>query len=234
MTQSAGRGINLPVKLKRLVSLGALISLLCGSISAQQVKDARADVSEAEVIAEPISPDVLASAVAAVAKLGEEVVLGHYQVAVDRMNPRWKERTAQRMGGKEVLEKQLAGVAAQMVQQGISMISCKPVGKPIAYEVIPGAKLVKENGVDTSRLFYTKWLILVPTITQFRIFPPKAERAVVINSTSFQVAISDKGKNDWTFIDGANLNAGDLRGLFSTLPKNMELPPVKKTREGDR
>jgi hypothetical protein len=144
------------------------------------------------------------------------------------MNPLWKKRTAQRMGGEEVLEKQLAGVAAQMAQQGISMISCKPVGKPISYEVAPGNKRVKENGTEVDRLVYTKWLVLVPTMTQFRIFPPGAQRAMVIDSTSFQVAVSDKGKNDWTFIDGANLNAGDLRGLFSTLPRDMELPPVKK------
>lgn len=228
MTRASETGINPLVNLKRLVSLGALISLVCGGVSAQQAKETRPEASEAEVIAEQIPPDVLATAVAAVGKLGVEMEQGHYQVAVDRMNPRWKERTAQRMGGKEVLEKQLAGVAAQMVQQGISMISCKPTGMPITYEVTPGAKMVKENGADVSRLFYTKWLVLVPTVTQFRIFPPEAKRAIVIKSTSFQVAISDKGRNDWTFIDGANLNAGDLRGLFSTLPKNMELPPVKK------
>ena len=80
-------------------------------------------------------PDVVASAVAAVDKLGEEVVLGRYQVAVERMNPMWKERTAKRMGGMEALEKQLDGVATQMVQQGISMISFKPQGQPRSYEV---------------------------------------------------------------------------------------------------
>lgn len=176
---------------------------------------------------ETMPPDVLASAVAAVGKLGDEVVRGRYQVAVQRMNPLWKERTAQRMGGMEVLEKQLAGVAAQMSQQGISMISCKPVGQPTSYEVDPG-KRVTENGVEVAKLVYTKWLVLVPTMTRFRIFPAGAQRAMVIDSTSFQVAVSEKGKNDWTFIDGANLNAGDLRGLFSTLPRDMELPPVKK------
>ncbi len=202
--------------------------MACGISSAQQGGNTSAPISEAEVATEQIPPDVLAAAVAAVGKLGDEVVLGHYQVAVDRMNPLWKERTAQRMGGKEVMEKQLAGVAAQMVQQGISMISCKPAGNPIPYEVAPGRKVVKENGADVEKLVYTKWLVLVPTITQFRIFPPGAARAIVINSTSFQAAVCDKGKNDWTFIDGANLNAGDLRGIFSTLPKDMKLPPVKK------
>jgi len=184
--------------------------------------------AEGEVATEPVPPEITASAVTAVAKLGDEVVLGHYQVAVDRMYPPWKERTAQSMGGMEALNQRLAGVTAQMVQQGISMISFKPQGRPRVYEVSPGGKAVRLNGVDVQKLVYTKWLVLVPTSTQFRIFPKDKPKAVIIDSTSYQVAVSDKGKIDWTFIDGAGLNIADLRGMFSTLPKDMELPPVEK------
>jgi hypothetical protein len=53
-------------------------------------------------------------------------------------------------------------------------------------------------------------------------------RPLVIESTGYQVAISDKGENNWTFIDGAGLKPADLRGLFVTLPQDMELPPVGK------
>ncbi len=216
--------------MKLLISLCAWLASASERSYAQQAGDAsvQSAISEAEIAAEQIPPEVLTSAVTAVAKLGEEVVLGHYQVAVDRMNPLWKERTAQRMGGMEALEKQLARVSAQMVQQGISMISCKPVGPPIPYEVVPGKKIVKENGIDVEKFAYTKWLVLVPTVTRFRIFPTGAAKAIVINSTSFQVAICDKSGNAWTFIDGANLNTSDLCGLFPTLPKNMEMPPVRK------
>lgn len=181
-----------------------------------------------EVVAEPIPPEVLASAVIAVAKLGDEVVLGRYQVAVERMNPRWKARAAQRMGGMAALEKQLDGVAAQMVQQGISMISSKPQGPPRPYEVTPAKKIIKQNGVDTGIMAYTQWMVLVPTVTKFRILRPGVPKPLVIESTGFQVAICNKGKNDWTFIDGSGLSANDLRSLFVTLPQNMELPPVEK------
>jgi hypothetical protein len=197
-------------------------------VRAQQEAAPQTGESEAEVMAEPVPPAVVASAVAAVAKLGDEVVLGRYQVAVERMNPIWKERTAARMGGMAALEKQLAGVAAQMVQQGISMISFKPQGQPRAYEVSPGKKVIKENGRDVERLVFTKWLVMVPTVTKFRIMQQGNPRPLVIESTSYQVAISDKGRNDWTFIDGAGLRPADLRGLFITLPQNMELPPVGK------
>ena len=50
----------------------------------------------------------------------------------------------------------------------------------------------------------------------------------MIESIGFQVALADKGKNDWTFIDGAGLTTADLRSLFITLPQDMELPPIEK------
>jgi len=202
--------------------------MACGAVHAQQEAAPEALEPESEVMAEPIPPEVVASAVAAVAKLGDEVVLGRYQAAIERMNPIWKERTAARMGGMEALEKQLSGVAAEMVRQGISMISFKPQGQPRAHEVSPGKKVIQENGSEVERLVFTKWLVLVPTITKFRIIREGNPRPLVIESTSYQVAISDKGRNDWTFIDGAGLRHGDLRALFITLPQDMELPPVSK------
>ena len=70
--------------------------------------------------------------------------------------------------------------------------------------------------------------MLVPTLTKFRMFPKGAPKAVVIESTGFQAAISDKGKDDWTFIDGSSLTQSDLRQLFINLPKDMVLPPIEK------
>lgn len=173
--------------------------------------------------------DVVAAAVSAVAALGDEVVLGRYQVALERMNPQWKERTANRMqGGKEELEKQLAGVARQMVQQGISMISFKPQGQPRSYEVGPGKKVVKINGEDVETLVFSKWLVMVPTISKFRIIQQGKSRPIVIESVGFQVAVSDKGKDQWTFIEGSGLSVNDLRGLYVNLPQDLEFPPLEK------
>ena len=172
--------------------------------------------------------DVVAAASAAVASLGNEVVLGRYQVAVERMNPLWKERTAERMGGMAELEKQLAGVAHEMVQLGISMISFKPQGQPRSFEVGPGKKVDKVGGEEVESLIFTKWLVLIPTATKFRIIRPGETKPLVIESIGFQAAISDKGKNDWTFIDGSGLTVSDLRGLFVTLPRDLQLPPLEK------
>ena len=205
--------------------------MACGTVGAQAPAPAPAPAGagEAEVIiADPVPPEVVASAVDAVTKLGEQVVLGRFKVAVERMNPLWKERTAKRMGGMEVLERELDGVAARMVQEGISMISCKPHGKPIVHQVSPGKRVVRENGVDVERLAFTRWLVFVPTTTTFRMMREGVPRAMVIENISYQVAIADKGRDNWTFIDGAGLRPADLRGLFGTLPADIELPPVEK------
>lgn len=232
MTRGSCEGIHCGVKLKSFLSSCAALILVGGIAAAQEGAAAPPPPNEAEVlgevVAETIPPEVLASAVSAVAKLGEEVVLGRYQVAVERMNPRWKARAAQRMGGMAALEKQLDGVAAQMVQQGISMISSKPQGQPRPYEVTPAKRIIKQNGVDTEIMAYNQWMVLVPTVTKFRILRPGIPKPLVIESTGFQVAICNKGKNDWTFIDGSGLSTNDLRSLFNTLPQNMELPPIVK------
>jgi hypothetical protein len=180
-------------------------------------------------VAQSAAPaEVVASAVAAVARLGDEVVLGRYQVAVERMNPQWKERTAKRMGGMKELENQLAAVAQQMVQQGISIISFKPQGQPRSFEVGPGKEVVTVDNAEVENLTFSKWLVLIPTTTKFRVIRPGDPKPMVIESIGFQVAISEKAKLDWTFIDGSGLSLNDLRSLFVTLPRDLKLPPLGK------
>lgn len=213
---------------KNLLALAVIASgtALAQPGTAPALPDASGNAGTAETSIAP--PEVEAAAVAAVNQLGDEVVRGRYQVAVERMNPLWKERTAARVGGMEALEKQLSGVAQQMVQQGISMISFSSQGAPRSFEVWPGKKVEKVDGVDQEVLIYTKWLVLVPTVTKFRVIRPGDPKPLVIESTGFQVAVSDKGKNDWTFIDGSGLSVNDLRRLYINLPQDLELPPLGK------
>lgn len=208
--------------------------MAAGSASAQQAAPPLAPLPKltkekpASSTASAAPAEVVASAVSAVASLGNEVVLGRYQVAVERMNPQWKGRTAGRMGGMGQLESQLASVAREMVKQGISMVSFKPQGQPRSFEVGPGTKVEKINGQDVESLIFNKWLVMVPTATKFRIVRPGDPKPLVIESIGYQVAVSDKGKNNWTFIDGSGLSVNDLRGLYLTLPADLQLPPLEK------
>ncbi len=173
-------------------------------------------------------PEVVASAVAAVRDLGEQVVLGRYHVAIERMNPVWKDRAARRAGGMAALEQQLNQVGREMVRQGVSIIASQPQGKPRVFEVTPGRLTRIVDGQSVEEMIYTKWLIFVPTITTYRIIREGEPRPLVVESTGFQVAVSAKDPLDWTFIDGASVSVNELRSLFISLPADVELPPIER------
>lgn len=189
----------------------------------------------------PVSPEVKASAVAAVNALGKEVVVGHFQVAIDRMYPAWKETLAKAVGGQDKLVEKFSAVPRLMAQQGMAILSFQTEGEPVAYEVDSGKEpMLDENGkpvIDKAsgkpleKMTFKKWLLVVPTVTEFRVTEPakagQTPKIKVAVNHSFQVAISDKGKNNWTFIDGSGLNVAELRRLFFTLPETMTLPQIK-------
>ena len=174
----------------------------------------------------PAPREVTSSAIAAVEALGKRVVLGDHKAAIESMYPQWKKRMAKRFGGIEKLEQQLDGIGEEMARNGVGIISFKTMGAPRAYEVWPGKPL---DGVEgEAQPVFDKWLLLIPTVTQFRIMQGDPPETHVINSHGFQVAIADKGRNNWTFINGSDVSVSDLRSLFASLPANMELPPVKR------
>ncbi len=181
-----------------------------------------------DAIVETASPQVIASAVKAVEELGKEVVIGKYSAAVDKMYPQWKERAAERLGGMEKLNAQLANVSRQMLEQGISITDFRPQGEPKAIEVGLGRTITENGGQSVERLRFTKWMVLVPTVTKFRAMLEDDPNPVVIESFGFQVAIADKGQENWTFIDGSSVSINDLRSLFVNLPVDLELPRVEK------
>lgn len=168
---------------------------------------------------------VVESAVHAVRELGRQVELGNHKAAIDSMYPQWKERMAIRHGGVAELQRRLNGIAEEMNRNGISIVSVKTEGVPRVYEVWPG----KADEVAEGEINYTKWLVMVPTVTRMRVMVGGDPKPLLIDSHSFQIAIADKGKNQWTFINGSDITVPDLRSVFITLPQNMKLPEV--TRE---
>ncbi|MGC4015212.1 MAG: hypothetical protein QM755_11955 [Luteolibacter sp.] len=212
--------------------------LLAGAapLSAQNPAPAPAAPAPGEnvVKADPVPADLSASAQAAVEKLGLEVVAGRYQTAINRMYPQWKARMAKRAGGMKALDEQLAAVPQILQQGGITLLSSKPYGTPQVFQVAPGKRIEKVDGRDTPVLVYTKWLVIVPTVTRLKV--AQDGTTSLGERTSFQAAISDKGKYDWTFIDGSSVNAAELRGLFLTLPETLVLPKVggREIKEGTK
>jgi hypothetical protein len=224
LTERGSGGIHSAVKVILLRCFIALSAWACGMVHGQEA----GAVEMPEVPPQAAPADVVASAVNAVQELGEEVVMGRFHVAVERMYPGWKEREAKRAGGMAELEKRLEGVTRQMIQQGISIILFRPEGRPRSYEVMPGRKVETVAGQEVESLIYTKWMVLVPTLTKFRIMREGEPKPLVIESIGYQVAVSDKDKLEWTFIDGSGLTMNDLRSLFISPPLDLELPPVEK------
>jgi hypothetical protein len=178
-----------------------------------------------DTVVPEVPAEVVNSAVAAVQKLGDEVVRGRHEYAIERMYPRWKERTAKRLGGMEALERQLAGVGEEMRRLGISMLAFKPSGVPKVYEVWPGKKVEVIDGKEQEVLVKTKWMVFIPTVTKLRIIDDVGKYRY-IERKGFQVAIADKGSKDWTFMDGGGITVADLRSLFPDVPSNLELPAL--------
>lgn len=227
MTELTPRAMDNGMEVQHFLALTGFVLVGALPLAAQQEPAEPPPVEAPDLRAASAPPEVVAAAIAAVQKLGEEVVLGRYEVAIQRMNPQWKQRAAARIGGMEELEKQFDGVARQMMQRGISMISFKPQGEPRSFEVWPGKKVETVDGQEVESLIFNKWLVLVPTVTRFRIMPEN-ERPVIVESVGFQIAISDKDKNDWTFIDGSGVTVNELRRLFITLPADLDLPPLSE------
>jgi len=184
--------------------------LLCALVLFSQVSSAQ--------VAAPL--EVVKSAEAAVNEMGKKIVMGDHGVAVDRMYPQWKERLAKRVGGREKLEEQLRSIGETMARNGISIVSVETHGEPMAHEVWPG------KDADGNEVM-TKWLLLVPTVTELRILRDGDPKPSRLKMYGFQVAVADKDKLEWTFINGSDVTVSDLRSFFTSLPANLELPEVK-------
>jgi hypothetical protein len=172
------------------------------------------------------SLDVVNRAITAVNDLGKQVVMGNHAAAYEQMYPQWKERVLSSLGSEEKLKEQIQKTTDQMREQGISMISFKTYGFPKVHEVYPGKKIETKNGNQVESLISTKWLILIPTETRYRI-QAKAD-SIIMETKGFQIAIADKKTLDWKFIDGSGVKIQDLRSLFISLPADLELPEIKQ------
>ena len=170
--------------------------------------------------------EVVNSAIAAVNDLGKQVVLGKMKTSMERMYPQWRQRLSERAGGDAALEKTFDEMMAEMMKQGTTMISFKTFGFPTVYDVYPGKKVEIIDGKSVETLINTKWMLLIPTEIRYRVM--NGATPLIIESKGYQIAISDKDKVNWTFIDGSGLKVQDLRSMFISLPKDMILPEIKR------
>ena len=72
------------------------------------------------------------------------------------------------------------------------------------------------------------WLAVVPTVTRVKIADKQKGGLIrTLEETSYTLAVSEKGKNDWHFMTGMKPTLQDLRSMFPSLPpeeKDLRLP----------
>jgi len=180
--------------------------------------------------------DVQERAQSAVQAQVDKTLKGDFEGVVDKMNPEYlkvlsREARIPVEGVKAKKLLQLQGIA----QQGVTieaMITLPPAG---AFEVDFG--LVKDlvNGEAVNEAAYRKWMVFIPTVMDISAMDRAAQppRMRTIRKWGFEVAISPKDGEDWTFVNGEGVNALELRKLFKFLPQQDKAFnfPVRKVEE---
>lgn len=170
----------------------------------------------------PVPESVKIEAQKSVQALANQVVRGNQDAAFKHMNSEWKKKLARKNGGEKKLMEDMRAQFSYLQAQGV-VIRAMEAKKPITgYEVDFGLVPTQVNGQVQNAPVYKQWLVFVPTVSLISATNRKAQppETYDIRVDSFQAAICTKGKNDWTFIDGSDLKAANLRELFKFLPKD--------------
>ncbi|MGB1261070.1 MAG: hypothetical protein ACPG6P_13580 [Akkermansiaceae bacterium] len=172
-----------------------------------------------------VSPEISASAQAAVQELGTEMIKGNFKFGNQKIYPRWKRRLAMRNGGMAKLDAKLTAAAQQKAILGLSVTGFK-ASKPTAFFSVWKAKKMDPNtnkpvkDANGNHIMLDHWLAIVPTITRVKVRDPQKGIMRELEETSYTVAIREKSSKTWTFLTGMKPTVKDLRGMFPTLPKD--------------
>lgn len=165
------------------------------------------------------------SAQRAVQVLGDEVVKGNLEYAVNNMYPRLLARLIKQIGNKEDLLLRVQKAGEQMTQNGISIIKFKSGAPTSFFRVWPLRKKGTDPTSNAPEDFVYQWLTFVPTQKTIRVIDSSnvEKRIRIYEQEGFQVAITREDVDDWTFIDGSTLSIETLRSLFPSIPVDIDM-----------
>lgn len=176
----------------------------------------------------------------AVQKVVDETVRGNFQAALDSMNPGFVRVISRPYGGPAQYKAGLMRQMKEMGQNGLTFQAAITRKADIAFEVdygfedqiVNGEVVLGEDGEPRQVARYRSWMVFVPTVKDFQYLDRSTEPARLrkFRKWDFEVAISPKKDESWTFINGSSVNALQLRKLFKFLPKDdktFQFPEVK-------
>ena len=184
--------------------------------------------------------EVKQRAQAAVQKIVDETVRGNFQAALDSMNPDFVKVISHPYGGPKKYKAGLLRQMNAMGKNGVTFQAAITRKADIAFEVdygfqdhiVDGKVVMGKDGKPQQVAAYRSWMVFVPTVKDFQVMDNSTNPAKLrkFRKWDFEVAISPKEKEDWTFINGSSVNALQLRKLFKFLPKDdkkYQFPEVK-------
>ncbi len=183
--------------------------------------------------------EVKQRAQAALQLVVDKTIRGDFKAALDSMNPKFVEVTSRPYGGPTKYRAGLLKQMQDMGKNGVTFEAAITQAADIAFEVdygfenqvIDGEAVTDENGKPVQIALYRSWMVFVPTVKDFQYLDKSKEPNVLrkFRKWGFEVAISPKKNENWTFINGDNINALQLRRFFPFLPKEdkkLEFPKV--------
>ena len=169
----------------------------------------------------------------AVQTLGNELMKGNFDYSYEKIYPRWKRRLVKRYGGEKAFNAQLEK-ANQQKENARFVISSYKALQPAAFFSVWRAKKIDDRTGKPiqnhlgQEVIVEHWLAIVPTVTSIKIpisdMPGKVRE---VEESSYTVAVSEKGTNDWRFMTGLRPSVKELRSMFPTLPsteKELGIP----------
>ena len=169
----------------------------------------------------------------AVQTLGNELMKGNFDYSYEKIYPRWKRRLAKRYGGEKAFNAQLEKANQQKEKARFVISSYKALQPAAFFSVWRAKKIDNSTGKPIQNhlgqeVIVEHWLAIVPTVTSIKIpisdMPGKVRE---VEESSYTIAISEKGTNDWRFMTGLKPSVQELRGMFPTLPsteKELGIP----------
>ena len=184
--------------------------------------------------------EVKERAQAAVQEVVDKTVRGDFKAALDSMNPEFLKVMARPFGGPKRLKAQYLRQMQAMGKNGVTFQAAITRRADSAFEVdygfedllIDGQKIIGPDGKPKQVARYRQWMVFVPTVKDFQYLDKSTNPAKLrrFRKWDFEIAISPKGQEKWTFVNGNGMNALQLRKVFKFLPKNdkdYQFPGVK-------
>ena len=187
-----------------MISLGLFLSSANGQNANKPVSGV--DILEKVIERRPVPADVLADAVVAVQNVGDQTLKGEYAEVVEKMYPRFQQRSAKKLGGKAKMALEMKAAVDKFAASGMKITNLT------AEPALHGFEIPE----------FREWLVFVPTTRTVRRIDPETGLAQRLEITDYQAAIRKHDGKDWTFLNGSTLSLLELRSLFPSLPNGIE------------